>query len=117
MKTFALLLPHAPDRYSDLDDAAMADIIKDYVAWVEQLTRDGVYAGGHKLTDAPGKTLVKGADGIAVHDSPSPELAEILGGIMLIKATDFDEAVRIARTNPHMVHNQRIEIREVHDMD
>ena len=116
MKTYALLLPHAPDRYAGLSESGYMDIIKDYIAWVEKLTADGVYAGGHKLVDQPGKTLIAGKNGVEVHDGPYAELAEVLGGIMLIKAESYDDAVSIARTNPHMVHNRRIEIREIHDM-
>ena len=49
MAKFAFLLPHAPDRYADLDQDAYTAIISDYVAWVEYLAAKGVYQGGHKL--------------------------------------------------------------------
>ena len=115
MPKFALLLPHAPDRYTSLPDAEVADIISDYVAWVQDLTEKGVYAGGYKLEDKGGKVLVAGSDEPTVHDGPFAELAEVLGGMMVIEAEDWDAAVAIAKTNPHMRHNQRIEIRAVSD--
>lgn len=117
MKTFALLLPNEPDRYSGLDAERYAEIIKDYIAWVDQLTEDGVYVGGHRLTDAPGKTLVAREGGVEVFDSPFAETAEVLGGLMLIRAESLEAAVSIARTNPHLRHNRRIIIREVYDQD
>ncbi len=113
MAQFLLLLPHAPDRYTGLSKEAMMEVMKDYVAWVEKLTAEGVYAGGHKLVDQPGKILVAGAGGASLHDGPFAEMTEVLGGIMVINAEDYDEAVRIARTNPHLVHNKRIEIRMI----
>ncbi len=116
MPKFALLLPHAPDRYTALSEAENMDVIKDYVAWVEDLETKGAYAGGYKLTDEAGKTLVTSHDGVSVHDGPFAELAEILGGIMVIEAEDWDAAVAIARTNPHLKHNKRIELRAVHDV-
>ena len=116
MPKFALLLPHAPDRYSSLTETEVMDVIKDYVSWVDELEKKGAYAGGYKLTDDAAKTLVAGADGVTVHDGPFAELAEILGGIMVIEAADWDEAVAIARTNPHLEHNKRIELRAVHDV-
>ncbi len=116
MKQYVLLLPHARDRYSDVREDDYMEIVKDYVAWVQKLMADGVYVGGHKLADEPGRTLTTGSDGVTVHDSPSTELAEILGGIMIIKAKDYDDAVRIAKTHPHMTHNTRLEIREIHDV-
>lgn len=113
MPQFLLLLPHAPDRYAGLSKEAMMEVMKDYVAWVEKLTADGVYAGGHKLVDQPGRILVAGAGEATLHDGPFAELAEVLGGIMVINAENYDEAVRIARTNPHLIHNKRIEIRMI----
>ena len=113
MNKYALLLPHEPDRYAKLTQEELMDTLKDYMAWVERLTADGVYAGGYKLLDQPGKVLVANGDGATLHDGPFTEMAEVLGGIMVINAQDYDDAVRIARTNPHLVHNKRIEIRQV----
>lgn len=117
MSNFALLLNHAPDRYDNVSDDEMMDIIKDYVAWVEKLTEDGVYQGGEKLTLDAGKTLRKKSDTIEIHDSPFAELKEVLGGFMLIKARDYDHAVEIAKTCPHMIHNESLQIRQIHDVD
>ncbi|MEL6323295.1 MAG: YciI family protein [Pseudomonadota bacterium] len=114
MRTFALLLPHAPDRYTSLSDDENMEIIKDYIAWVERLQANGTYVGGYKLTDDGAKSLIAEKEGPRVYDGPFAEVPEILGGIMVIKARDWDDAVEIAKTNPHMVHNRRIEIREVH---
>lgn len=116
MPKFALLLPHAPDRYTTLSEAENMDVIKDYVAWVQDQAGKGVYTGGYQLTDDAAKVLVAGQDGISVHDGPFAELAEILGGIMVIEAADWDAAIAIARTNPHLQHNKRIELRAVHDV-
>ena len=111
MPNFALLLPHAPDRYQGLSEDEYMDIIKDYVAWVEELTAKGIYQDGHKLTDDPGKTLSSANGGIEVHDSPATEIAEILGGLMIVRAADFPAAVEIARTCPHLKHNQTLHVR------
>lgn len=116
MSQFALLLPHRRDRYAKLDEAGYVDIIKDYIAWVEDLTAKGIYQGGHKLTDTDARVLDASNGTIAAHDSPFTEATEILGGIMIIEAADYDEAEAIARTHPHLVHNSRIEIRMIHDV-
>lgn len=116
MTHFALLLPHAPDRYTGLSEDDYMTIIGDYTAWVETLTAEGVYKGGHKLTDDRCVELTSGDSGIEVHDSPFTEVSEILGGLMIIEADDFDVAVRIAKTNPHLKHNSRIEIRQIHSI-
>lgn len=116
MPTYALLLNHAPDRYDGLSEDEYMAIIRDYVAWVESMTEKGVYKGGHKLDDAPGKVLGSNGGSIDVHDSPFAEVSEVLGGLMLIEAADYDAAVEIAKTCPHLVHNRSLEIRKVDDV-
>ncbi len=116
MAKFALLLPHPPTRYHGLAEADYMDIVKDYIAWVEKLSAEGRYQGGTKLTDDPGRHLHRHGDDAAsveLHDGPLTEVSEILGGIMLIEAADYDDAVAIARTCPHLVHNRHIEVRAV----
>ncbi len=113
MAKYALLLPHAPERYTSLSQDEYMDIIKDYVAWVEKLTERGVYQGGHKLTDDAGKTLTRRNGSVEVHDGPLTELNEVLGGLMIIEAASLDEAVDIARTCPHLVHNETLQIRQI----
>jgi hypothetical protein len=117
MATFALLLNHPPDRYTRLSEDRYMAVIKDYVAWVERATADGTYVGGHKLASAAGKTVTATADGINVHDSPFAELPEVLGGLMVIKAADYDAAIQIARHHPHLVHNTSMEIRQIDGAD
>ena len=116
MKSFALLLNHAPDRYEGLSEADYMDVIKDYVAWVEDMTERGVYKGGHKLMDEAGKTLTRINGNTEVHDSPFAELAEVLGGLMIIEAESYDAALEIAKGHPHMKHNISMDIREIHDV-
>ena len=117
MNTYALMLNHAPDRYEGLSEDDYMEIIKDYVAWTEKMTADGVYVGGEKLADGPGRVLTRTEGGIEVHETPLAELAEVLGGFMMIKAESYDAAVEIAKTCPHMVHNTGLEVRQIHDVD
>lgn len=113
MAKFALMLPHAPTRYTDISDADFMILMQDYIGWVEDMTARGKFLGGEKLVDDPGKIVTRNGSSIDVHDGPFAEVAEILGGFMLIEARDYDEAVEIARTHPHMKHNQTIQIRQI----
>lgn len=110
MSKFALLLNHATDRYAHLPEDEYLNIIKDYVSWVQTQVDNGVYVGGHKLDTNVGKRLTKAGDGINVIDAPSTEVAEVLGGIMIIETPDMESAVAIARTHPHFSHNESLEI-------
>ena len=113
MAKYALMLPHRPDRYQGLNEDEYMSIIKDYIAWVEDMTEKGIYQGGHKLTDDPGKSLAANGTGVEVHDIPAAEITELLGGLMIIEASDWDAAVGIAKSCPHLRHNERIELREI----
>jgi len=108
---FALMLNHAPDRYDGLSEDEVMAIIGDYVAWVEEMTREGRYVSGHKLETLPGRVVSRKGDVIDVHEGPFAELPEVLGGFMIIEAENVDEAVELARNHPHLRHNESMEIR------
>ena len=46
-------------------------------------------------------------------DGPYSETKEILGGYYTIEAANYDEAVRLALSHPHLEHGGAIEIRQV----
>lgn len=110
MSKFALLLNHPNDRYSDIPETEYMDIIMDYVSWVQAHAEKGIYVGGHKLSTENGKRLLKDGEGINVIDAPSTEIAEVLGGIMIIETPDMATAVEIAKSHPHFRHNENLEI-------
>ncbi len=117
MAQFVLMLPHSEDRYKNLSDADFMDIMTDYIGWVDDMTEKGIFVGGEKLTDDHQRTLTRLGEDINVHDGPFTEAAEILGGFMIVKAKDFDEAEQIARSGPHLKHNTKLIIREVAETD
>ena len=112
MPQFAFLLPNHPDRYRDMSEDEFLPIMKDYISWVDEATKAGIFVGGHRLEET-GCFVSKSDDGIAVHDVVATELAEVLGGLMIVEARDLDHAIDLARSHPHLVHNERIEIRPI----
>ena len=112
MPKFVLMLPHAPDRYTNIPEAEFMELMTDYIGWVEEMSAKGKYLSGEKLNADAGKIVTNKSGSIEVHDGPFAEVAEILGGYMVISAADYDEAVEIARSHPHMKHNETIIIRQ-----
>ena len=112
MAKFVFMLPHAPDRYDNVPEPEFMDLMKDYIGWVEDMSAKGKYAGGEKLLSDAGKVVTNTSGSIEVHDGPFAEAAEILGGFMVIHAEDYDEAIEIARSHPHMKHNESLIIRQ-----
>ena len=48
MAKFVLMLPHAPDRYTNLGEAEFMDLMKDYIGWVEEMSAKGQVRGRRK---------------------------------------------------------------------
>jgi len=118
MAKFAVLLNHAPERYTQLDEDEYLTIIKDYVAWIEKTSAKGMYLGGEKLKSQPGKVLTRSDDpgnqaGFEVHDSPFLEASEVLGGFMLLEADDMDAVIALVADHPHLKHNTTLQICEI----
>ncbi len=116
MAKFMLILNHEPGRYDSLSQDENMDIIKDYIAWMEEQRSKGVYQAGEKLNNDGGKTVRKPNGSLEVHDAPFAELPEVLGGYMIIEADDYDAAVNIASGHPHLVYNDAIHIRQIHEV-
>ncbi|MEM6710239.1 MAG: YciI family protein [Pseudomonadota bacterium] len=110
MPQFALLLPQRADRYTSLTEDEFMPIMKDYIGWVEDAEAKGIFIGGHKLKEE-GVTVRAPAGSVEVQDLLSTEVAEILGGLMIVEAPSMDAVIELAKSHPHLVHNDVIEIR------
>jgi|HubBroStandDraft_5_1064220.scaffolds.fasta_scaffold381604_1 hypothetical protein len=106
MAHYMLLLRSEPNRWTGLSPEEMQKMTEKYFEWrTRPYVRDG--AG---LIDTTGRVVGKG--GSTVTDGPFSESREVMAGFYTIEAADFDEAVKLALTNPH-VSSGSIEIREV----
>jgi hypothetical protein len=94
---------------------AMQQHMMKWVAWIDQLTRDGVMKAGEPLQGA-GRVL-SGPRGQLVTDGPFTESKEVVGGFLHVRATDLDRAVEIARGCPIFEHGGTVEVRPIQPMD
>lgn len=108
MPNFILLLRDDPSAFDKFSPAEMEAIIMRYAEWRKSKTASGQVLLGHKLRDGSGKILADGK----VTDGPFVEAKEVMAGLFIIEAKDYDEAVAIASTCPHMQFGS-IEVREV----
>lgn len=113
MAQFMLLLHESPDDFAGLSPEEIQRVIGEYTAWRENLAAQGKLAGGLKLKDEGGRLLKRNGGGVQVVDGPFAEAKEVVGGYFLIEAADYDEAVEISKSCPHLVYSQKIELREV----
>lgn len=113
MPSFMLLLYQSPSKFQNVSPEDIQKVIAKYVAWREDLVRQNKLRGGEKLANEGGRRLRIQGDQVSVTDGPYSEATEVLGGYFTIEAANYDEAIAIARTCPHLAGNQRIEIRQI----
>lgn len=113
MKGYMLLLHDPTTSEPELSAEEIQRIIGDYMAWRSEIASQGRLIGGQKLADEGGRHLRAENGAIRVTDGPYTEVKEALGGYFAIKAENYDEAVEISKTCPHLKYGGWIELREI----
>jgi len=114
MPNYLLLLHQPPMKFGELSPEEIQKIIAKYEAWRGEIAKRNKLRGGEKLTDEGGRELRASGGKVSVTDGPFSESQEVLGGFFMIEAANYDEAVEIARTCPHLSFaDSRIEVRQV----
>ncbi len=113
MSRFLVLLRDEPSGFASLGPAEMQAVIEKYIAWGDALRASGHLVMGEKLVDGTGR-VVRGA-GPVVTDGPYAESRELVGGVYVLQAADYAEAVRIMSDSPHLAFGS-IEVREIEDL-
>jgi hypothetical protein len=116
MASFLLLLHEEPNKFQALSPEEIQQIIGRYKTWREGLAQRNQLLGGEKLKDDGGRQMRSAGGEVSVTDGPYSEAHEVLGGFFMIQAADYDEAVEIARSCPHLELGQWIEVREVEQL-
>lgn len=81
-----------------------------WFAWIEDLKKKGQYVSGEALLPE-GKTVTSPT---SVTDGPFTEGKEVVGGYFVIKAKDYDEAVKISQKGfPDFNFGGKVEVRRV----
>ncbi len=115
MAEFILLLHQAPVPPTGFGPAEMQAAILRYKTWADGVAAKGNLRGGHKLVNGTGRVMRGKGDALAVTDGPFAEAKEVLGGLFIINAESYEEAVQIASDCPHMDHGT-IEVRQIDKM-
>lgn len=107
MKEFALLFRQPADTLPTPEQ--MASRMTDWENWIGGIAAQGKFIPGKRLLH-DGKVLRQ--SGI-VSDGPFVELKEQLGGFIIVKADNMDEAVTMAHGCPIFLIGGNVEIREI----
>ena len=70
-------------------------------AYDDQLRRNGHFIGGEALQSARTATTLRWQNGkVIVTDGPFAETKELLGGILVLEATDMNHAIQLMSKHP-----------------
>jgi hypothetical protein len=108
MPNYFLFLHENPESFANVSPEEIQRIIKRYSEWSDRMRSNGHLLRGEKLQDGTGRVL----RGESTTDGPYTESKEVIGGLFEIQAVDYDEAVEVARTCPHLEYGV-VEVRQV----
>jgi hypothetical protein len=80
-----------------------------WMAWVEQLHKEGRYVSGEPLI--PGGKMVTSTT--TVTDGPYTEGKEVVGGYFVVNAASIDDAVELAKSYPDFGYGGYVQVRQV----
>lgn len=113
MRQFMLILQENPQDFAHVTPEEMQRIIERYTAWSAGLAERGRMVDGIKLQDDGGRVMSRSGGKPSVRDGAYAEAKEVIGGVFVIRASDYDEAVELASDCPHIEYGT-ILVREVH---
>ena len=112
MSQYMLLLydtPTALEHFRSMSPDEMQKAIEKYMAWAKKpFTKDS-----QRLAQDVGRVIRSENGKARTTDGPYSETKEILGGYYTIEAANYDEAVKLSLTHPHLEHGGTIAIRQV----
>lgn len=92
----------------------MQSAIQHWQDWIGSIAAQNKLASTGNPLGSEGRVVR--ANGV-VTDGPYAELKEAVGGYIIVRATDFDDAVAIAQGCPIVIGGGCVEVRKVSGMD
>ena len=112
MPNYILLLHEDPSEFEQISPEEIQAIIARYTEWKDRMVEEGFMISGEKLQDGTGRVLRKVEGRTTITDGPYTESKEVIGGLFMIRAENYEQAVEIAHGCPH-VDFGAVEVREV----
>ena len=112
MPRYLLLLHDAGAMPEGIGPDEIQAIIQRNIAWRGKVAAAGHAVMGHKLKDGEGRVLRAGGGHVSVTDGPYAEAREVVGGLFVVDAANYDEVQALCADCPHLDFGA-IEIREI----
>lgn len=111
-QSFLLLLHESPELRARFALLPMDSVVAEYRAWAGQLAADGRLSGAAKLEDQV-RFVARTEGGLVVERREPDELGDMVTGYFLIKAADYEEALKITAGAPHLSYGGTVEVRSI----
>jgi len=112
MQEFMMIFRMAPMGEFQPTPEQIQESIKQWQDWIGGIAAQGKFVSTNQL-GFQGKTLK--SDGV-VTDGPYAEVKEIVGGNIVVKAADLDEALKLAEGCPILYIGGHVEVRDIMKM-
>lgn len=110
MKQFLLLFRQPDYDYRETSKEQMQEIFKKWQDWVSHIEAQDRFVSHGQRLNMEGKVLRPGG---IITDGPFVEIKEKLGGFIIVKAENLDEATTLAHGCPALDTGGSVEIREL----
>ncbi len=110
MKEFLYIIRGGQEKMIDASPEYLQEHMQQWSEWMGGIAEKGQLVGGQPLEYA-GKTLIE--SGTKIIDRPLAEGKELVGGYIIVKAENLDEACELAKGCPGFAHGTTLEVREL----
>lgn len=110
MPQYMLLLYDDPSTWRKISPDEMQKAVEKYVGWAKK----PFMVDGKRLAEDLGRVMRSQGGKVRTTDGPYSETKEILGGIYVIEAANYDEAVKRTLDHPHLEYGGTIEVRQLY---
>lgn len=108
MQEFMMLFRHVPNpNYMPSPEEIKAEI-KKWQDWIGSIAAQGKFSSTNRLS-YEGRVVKPGN---VVTDGPYAEIKEIIGGYIIVKADNFEDAVEMAKGCPMLQIDGHVEVRQ-----
>jgi hypothetical protein len=113
MKEYMYLFRGGDAHVAAQSPEAMQQHMQKWVQWMKALGEKGKFVGGQPL-DVSGVTL--SGTKKSRTDRPFAESKEMVGGYLIVKAANLEEAVELSKECPIFESDGTLEVREIRQM-
>jgi hypothetical protein len=113
MKEFMMIFSSEVNDSFGPSQEQMQSYIPEWMDWFGGIAAQGKIVNANRLS-FEGKTLKPNN---VIADGPYAEVKEIIGGYVIVKANDIDEAMKLAEGCPILYHGGHVEVRSIIPMN